>query len=242
MAQFGPIGEHLSSNSMSAIVKADNAGAGMEAPMVEWELQATEFVNCNCDYGCPCQFNALPTHGDCRAIAAYQIDKGHFGDVELDGLKVVGVFSWPKAIHEGDGRAFLIVDERASEAQRDAILSIMSGEHTEPGKTIWNVFAPTFAEVLPPEFKPIDMEIDVEARTARVRVDGFVDMLGEPIRNPVTGAEHRARIDLPDGFEYSIAEMGSGSSEARGPIAIAFDKSYGQFAHIHLNNQGVVRP
>lgn len=210
--------------------------------MIDWELQATEFVNCNCDYGCPCQFNALPTFGDCKAIAAYHITKGHFGDVALDGLKVVGVFQWPKAIHEGEGRAFLIVDEQASEEQRAAILSIFSGEHTEPGKTIWNVFAATFAEVLPPAFKPIDIEIDVDARTGKVRVEGFVDMLGEPIRNPLTGAEHRARIDLPDGFEYSIAEIGSGSSKAHGPIAIAFDKSYGQFAHIHLNNQGVVRP
>jgi len=209
--------------------------------MIDWELQATEFVNCNCDYGCPCQFNALPTYGDCKAIAAYQINKGHFGDVKLDGLKVVGVFQWPKAIHEGEGRAFLIVDERASEDQRAGLLSIFSGEHTEPGKTIWNVFAATFAEVLPPEFKPIEIEIDVDARTGRVQIDGFVDMLGEPIRNPVTGAEHRARIDLPDGFEYSIAEIGSGSSKAKGPIAIEFDKSYGQFAHIHLNNQGVVR-
>ena len=209
--------------------------------MIDWELQATEFVNCNCDYGCPCQFNALPTYGDCKAIAAYQIDKGHFGDISLDGLTVVGVFQWPNAIHEGEGRAFLIVDERASEAQRSALLSIFSGEHTEPGKTIWNVFAATFAEVLPPEFKPIEIEIDVDARTGRVQIDGFVDMLGEPIRNPVTGAEHRARIDLPDGFEYSIAEIGSGSSKAKGPIAIEFDKSYGQFAHIHLNNQGVVR-
>lgn len=209
--------------------------------MIDWELQATEFVNCNCDYGCPCQFNALPTYGDCKAIAAYQINKGYFGDVSLDGLKVVGVFQWPKAIHEGEGRAFLIVDERASEAQRSALLSIFSGEHTEPGKTIWNVFAATFAEVLPPEFKPIEIEIDVDARTGRVQIDGFVDMLGEPIRNPITGAEHRARIDLPDGFEYSIAEIGSGSSKAKGPIAIEFDKSYGQFAHIHLNNQGVVR-
>jgi hypothetical protein len=208
--------------------------------MIDWELQATEFVNCNCDYGCPCQFMALPTYENCQAIAAYQINKGHFGDVKLDGLKVVGVFAWPKAIHEGEGRAFLIIDERASEAQREALLSILSGDNTEPGATIWNVFAATFTEVLPPEFKPIDLTIDVDGRTGKVTVDGFVDMQGEPIRNPVTGAEHRARIDLPDGFEYSIAEIGSGSSKACGPITIEFDKSYGQFAHIHLNNQGVV--
>jgi len=208
--------------------------------MIEWELQATEFVNCNCAYGCPCQFNALPTHGNCQAIAATDISKGHYGDVTLDGLKVVGVFSWPGAIHEGNGRAWLIIDERASEAQRNALLSIMSGEHTDPGATIWNVFAATFDDVLPPESKPIEMTIDVEGRTGRVHVENFVEMRGEPIRNPLTGAEHRARIDLPNGFEYTLAEMGSGTSQAKGPIAFEVSDSYGQFAHIHLNNQGVV--
>ena len=65
-------------------------------------------------------------------------------------------------------------------------------------------------------------------------------MQGEPIHNPVTGEEHRARIDLPDGFEYSIAEMGSGSSTSRGPIPISLENSYGQFARLHLTNKGVV--
>jgi hypothetical protein len=209
--------------------------------MTPWEIEAKEFVNCNCAYGCPCQFNALPTYGSCQAIAAYDIASGCFGTIRLDGLKVVGLFSWPGAIHEGHGKAFVIIDERASEAQRHALLTILSGEHTEPGATIWNVFAATFEEVLPPDFKPIEVSIDVDGRTAKVNVDGYVQMRGEPIRNPVTGAEHRARIDLPNGFEYTIAEMGSGSSKSRGPIALEFKDSYGQFAHIHLNNQGVVR-
>ena len=26
---------------------------------VEWRVKATELANCNCDYGCPCQFNAI---------------------------------------------------------------------------------------------------------------------------------------------------------------------------------------
>ncbi len=210
--------------------------------MISWELRGAEFVNCNCDYGCPCQFNARPTYGDCRAIGAYRFDNGHFGDVELSGLNVIGVYSWPKAIHEGNGRAFLIIDERASEAQRNALLSIFSGENTEPGKTVWNVFAATFTEILPPEIRPIHIEIDVEERTGTVRVDGLIEMLGEPIRNPVTGEKHRARIDLPDGFEYSIAEMGSGSSISKGPIAMKLENSYGQFAHLHLTNFGVVHP
>ncbi|MEM7191649.1 MAG: DUF1326 domain-containing protein [Pseudomonadota bacterium] len=208
--------------------------------MIDWELKGVEFANCNCDYGCPCQFSALPTYGDCRAICAYQFDEGHFGDVDLSGLNVVGVFSWPKAIHEGNGRAFLILDERSSEAQRSALLSILSGDHTEPGKTIWNVFAATFEEILPFEVRPIHVAIDVEKRTGTVRVDGLVEMHGEPIRNPVTGEEHRARIDLPNGFEYSIAEMGSGTSRSEGPIPMTLESSYGQFAHLHLTNSGVV--
>ena len=66
-------------------------------------------------------------------------------------------------------------------------------------------------------------------------------MHGEPIRNPVTGDEHRVRIDMPNGFEFSLAEMGSGTSKAMGPIAFDLNDSYGQFAHIHLDNHGVVR-
>ena len=209
--------------------------------MTTWEIQADELVNCNCAYGCPCQFNALPTYGNCEAIASYKIKKGHFGDVKLDGLHVVGTFWWPGPIHEGGGKAFLIIDERADDAQRAALLSILSGDHTEPGKTIWNVFSATFDEVFDPEFKPIEIEVDVEARTGRVNVDGLIEMTGEPIKNPVTGADHRARIDLTDGFEYTVAEMGSASATARGPIPLEFKDSYGQFAQIHLSNDGIVR-
>ena len=49
--------------------------------MTEWRLKGREFANCNCDYGCPCQFNALPTHGICEAAVGYQFDEGHHGDV-----------------------------------------------------------------------------------------------------------------------------------------------------------------
>ncbi len=98
--------------------------------MIPWEIEAREFANCNCDFGCPCQFNALPTHGDCAAFVGLEIDNGHFGDVRLDGLRAVGIMKWPGPIHFGKGEAFLIVDERANEAQRNAILTIMTGGET----------------------------------------------------------------------------------------------------------------
>ena len=56
-----------------------------------WTIRAREFANCNCSYGCPCQFNGLPTYGNCRAVVGIQIDTGHHGTTKLDGLKVAGI-------------------------------------------------------------------------------------------------------------------------------------------------------
>ena len=72
-------------------------------------------------------------------------------------------------------------------------------------------------------------------------VPGLIESHGEPIKNPVTGAETRARIDLPDGFEYEIAEVGSGTTKTQGNIVLDLKNSYGQFARLHLNNNGVIR-
>ena len=49
------------------------------------------------------------------------------------------------------------------------------------------------------------------------------------------------RIDIPDGFEYEIAEVGSGTSTTQGKIKLKLENSYGQFARLHLNNNGVVK-
>jgi len=209
--------------------------------MTPWEIKGTELVNCNCAYGCPCQFNALPTHGNCIGLGAFEIKSGHHGDVRLDGLCSIGVFKWPGPIHEGRGEGLVIIDARADDAQRQALLRILSGEDTEPGKTVWNVFASTMERVHDPLFETIELSIDVDARRGRVTAGKLVDMTAEPIRNPVTGDEHRARIDLPDGFEYSIAEMGSGSSRVAGPISFKLEASYAQLAHLHLCQNGIVR-
>ena len=173
--------------------------------MTPWEIKATEFVNCNCSYGCPCQFNALPTYGNCEAAGAFGIKEGHYGDVKLDGLALGGIFQWPGAIHEGRGKCQPFVDERADARQREALLKIMSGQDTAPMATIFAVFASTMEKVYDPIFAPIKFDVDVEARKGRVVVPGLLEVEGEPIKNPVTGAEHRARIDMPDGFEYEIA-------------------------------------
>ena len=209
--------------------------------MTPWEIQGSELINCNCAYGCPCQFNALPTKGCCEAMGAIAIDKGHYGDVRLDGLKIAVVFQWPGPIHEGKGKCQPIVDVNASSEQREALLKIMSGQDTEPFATMFSVFASTMEKVFDPIFAKIDYAVDVDARRGRVSVEGVFDLTGEPIRNPVSGQEHRARIDLPHGFEYELAEVGSASSSSRGNIALELKDSYAQFARLHMNGKGPIR-
>lgn len=209
----------------------------MTEPM-KWEMQGTEFANCNCIYACPCQFSVLPDKGFCEVASAYRFDKGHFGDVPLDGTHVAVLYHWPGAIHQGNGTMQAIVDERADERQRAALLRIVNGEDTDDMATMWWIFAAMSPRKLPPLVRPIAYDVDVDARRGRVEIPGVASMTGQPIRNLVTGAEHRVRIDFPASFEYAQAEIGSATSTTHGGIALDLRDTYGQFARLHLGSHG----
>lgn len=208
---------------------------------VDWRIKGLEFVNCNCDLGCPCQFMARPTHGDCHAFAAVRIEEGFLADTRLDGLSFAMTLKWPGAIHEGNGEAQAFVDERASPEQREAIMAILSGENSEPGATFFNVFASTMTKMHDPVFCPIEVSCDVEGRHAKVRVADLVEATGEPIVNPVSGEEHRARIDLPHGFEYAVAEVASGHTRASAGIPMELNASHCHLSHLDIGPTGVYR-
>ena len=97
----------------------------------------------------------------------------------LDGLRSVAVMQWPGPIHEGSGKAFMIIDERADAAQREALLTIFSGGETEEGATVWNVFAATLDEQFEPAFEAIDIEIDVD-EAALQEIEAADSAAGEP--------------------------------------------------------------
>ena len=208
--------------------------------MTNWTIRAHEFSNCSCTYGCPCQFNGLPNNGFCRAVMGFHIHRGNHGATSLDGLSVAGMFSWPGAIHEGHGEAAIIIDRRANDAQREALLRILTGQDTEPGATIFNVFASTLEKVHEPIFSDIAFEVDIDRRRGRIAVPGYLESRGEPILNPVTGAEHRIRIDSPNGFEFRLAEVGRGWSKTQKPMHVELADSYGHFCELNLSQSGVI--
>jgi hypothetical protein len=109
-----------------------------------------------------------------------------------------------------------------------------------PGATFFQVFATTYEKVYDPVFAPMDFDVDIDGRRATLKVPGWLDAHGEPITNPVTGEEHRARINLPHGFEYETCEVGRGSATTQGPLDVQLTNSHAQFARLHMTESGVV--
>jgi hypothetical protein len=107
----------------------------------KWYFKADYIETCNCDYGCPCNFNGFPTYGFCRALVLYSIREGNYGDTKLDGIDVIVIESWPKAIHEGNGTLQLYISKYATEDQRSALTNIFYGKAKGEGQsnTSWSL-------------------------------------------------------------------------------------------------------
>jgi hypothetical protein len=208
--------------------------------MIDWSIEALSFGSCNCDYGCPCQFEQRPSRGNCRGFEVGRIQRGHFGHIALHGLCYALVYAWPGAVFEGNGAMQAIIDERADQQQREALVTVLHGGETEEAKTHWWVYHAMSSTVHEPIFAPIDLEMDIDSRTASVSIPDVLRSTGRPIISPATGAEHRVRIDIPNGIEFELAEIGSAVTQASGAIALDLKDTYGQFNIVRHSGTGVI--
>ena len=174
--------------------------------MTEWELHGLEFGNCNCAYACPCQFNALPTYGDCRAIGFFRVDKGHFGKTPLDGLKMAFAVSWPGPVHKGGGHMQPIIDAKGDPDQRRALLSIMTGRETDEMATFFAVYTAMCEKVHDPVYSEIRIDADMKATITLKFLntglfkshDSFsVNPSGFKSESNVTGVRFQVKANLP---------------------------------------------
>ncbi len=98
----------------------------------QWLFKSETYDNCNCAVNCGCQFNLPSTYGYCQSAFVGNIVEGHFNDTPLAGLNWAGLYKWPGEIAEGNGQRQIVIDERADEAQRIALETIISGEVCTP--------------------------------------------------------------------------------------------------------------
>jgi hypothetical protein len=204
-----------------------------------WRLEGEWLKNCTCAYGCPCDFNAPPTQGHCMGFLGMRITQGHFEDVRLDGLSFFAVVSFPGALHEGNGQLQPIIDERATDAQRDALFKIMSGQNSAEG-TLFHICSLIVTQMHEPIFAPITLSFDEASRKARLLIPGVLESEVEPIKNPVTGADHRIQVLMPEGFEHRVGEIASADIRSSGAIRFETRGTHSTLAHVVQTPQGVV--
>lgn len=187
----------------------------------KWQLNGQVLVACNCDWGCPCNFNARPTKGKCEGGWTWHVDKGSYGDVRLDGLNFSVYVNWPGAIHEGNGEGLLLIDERAEAQQRSAIETLIGGTVGGP----WQILGWTWPKAHGPF--AATYEITLDGVKSRIRCGDYLDVECEPIRNPVTGAESYPGVVLPQGIIFKRGDLGT-TKRFRVSNGIEYDHS-GQY-------------
>ena len=207
-------------------------------PNADWRLDGEWIKNCTCAYGCPCDFNARPTHGECKGLLGMRITKGHVGNTRLDGLSFFVTVHFPGPLHEGNGQAQPIIDERATPEQREALFSIMSGQNSGEG-TLFHIFSLIVTKMHDPIFAPVEFQFDKKARTARLVIPGVLETEVQPIKNPVTGADHRIQVVMPEGFEHIEGEIASANIRSSGAIRFETKGTHSTLAHVVQTPEGV---
>jgi hypothetical protein len=172
--------------------------------MAKWWFKAQYIETCNCAHGCPCNLTQIPTHGGCNAVVGWNIQEGQCDGVDLAGLKLGYVGSWPGAIHKGNGSAIVVIDERANAKQRAALEAIGTGRAGPGG--CFEIFAGTMAA--PPEVVVGPIEFKIDGKRARLKFGKVAESTVGPIIGDM-GDEANARMVLPQGFIWTDALIGN---------------------------------
>jgi hypothetical protein len=199
--------------------------------MADWLLEGSYMKNCNCDPGCPCDFNAMPTHNQCEGMAAMIVDKGHFDDVSLDGAKFALKYWWPGALHEGHGAGQAILDSSLSPEQMNALGAILSGEN---GGTFYGILASIIDTMHDPVVADIDIDIDVDGRRAHCTIGDVLHTETAPIQSMGEEvSDYSIQVKIPGGFEYDEAEIALATVlKGSGPISFEHTGAHSSLARV----------
>jgi hypothetical protein len=197
--------------------------------MEKWSMTGSIYGSCNCDWGCPCNFDVAPSYGHCDGVYMFAVREGRFGDVSLDGLN----FAWgahsPAALHEGDVTSVLIVDESAGEAQREALHTLWRSGGAGLPFDILNSVTATWLETV---YSPFDVELDGINTKAKIGGGKIFELAQARVKNPVTGDEEELYLDKPTGFTSKRSELGMSTVARFDCDGLAFDMTgkYAEYA------------
>src|SRR5438105_4314617 len=168
-----------------------------------WNMKGTLLGACNCDWGCPCSFDANPTQGFCEGGYLWHLDEGSFGKVPLAGL----TFAWyghaPEALHKGNVTWMIAIDEKATAEQRHALSKLGEGKSGGP----WAIFVAVSGKIHSPRF--VRFELELNGLNSKARAEYLLEMELGPILNPVSGEAEEIYLDKPTGFTSKRTTLGA---------------------------------
>src|SRR5688500_18765818 len=145
-------------------------------PTTTWQVSGQYYETCSCDFVWPCvpgQMAVSPTKGSCTFAMAYQIERGNFGGVPLDGLGFIILGFTPEAMGKGNWSVGVVADERASAEQLEAITAIASGGAGGPMSALSGLVG-TFLGV-----EPAPIHFDRRGVKWSVKASTLVEMAAE---------------------------------------------------------------
>jgi hypothetical protein len=154
-------------------------------------------------------------------MVLYKINKGSYGETNLDGLPVVYAASWPKAIHEGNGTLQLWSTEKTTSKQREAIDQIFHGK--AKGNGPFAIFGTTLKYIHDTEF--VDLKHKIAGKSSSFSVPGVFDVELEPFRDSVSGAEVQTEVHVPTGFIWKKAQAAKTKKMRIVSEYLSFDES-----------------
>ena len=189
----------------------------------KWQVEGQYYENCSCDYVCPCvpgQMQVKPTKDSCTFAMGFQIERGRFGEVPLDGLGFVVVAYTPGEMAKGNWSVGLVVDERATEAQREAITGIASGSAGGPMAALSGLVGKFLgAESAPIAFRREGVSWSVQAGD-KIRLEGKGAKGIDPGRSPLqlsnTGHPAADTFSLANAANSHVAAFGLKWDDASG--------------------------
>lgn len=167
-----------------------------------WTLSGTYFETCNCEVACPCVFLGPPTTGECTALIGWHIERGNFDGIPLDGLNVAIAVHSPGDMTKAKWKAAIYLDDRATQAQNDALEGIFSGRAGGHLK----ILSAHIGEMLGVRSVPIEYHADGNHRRLRIPDIAESEIEGIPGQNsnPVTIANHP--FCVAPGFPAAVAK------------------------------------
>jgi len=207
-------------------------------PEVTWRMKGEYMKNCNCIATCPCDTIGFPhPQKGCEGMAGMHISEGNFGNVKLDGISWVVTYAWPGALHQGNGAIQPFIDQKATDEQRNALLTIMSGQ---AGNAWFEILASVVTTIHEPQFLPITWKFDKAGRKAHVVIPGFLETVSSPLTIPATNDEQQVIVRMPNGMEYKEFFVAQ-TAVLKGTGALKFDykSTHSSLADVEHTHKGL---